>query len=689
MDFQLPDLYDKRCTSIAMSSGRLTNWVHCSHAYWLRWLVISSFLLAMMLMVVASRELATKQPDSPVALWQSAAYHVPRDDYTMSATTENAVNRVTDLTAAGTRTNSTTTGTSTGNMGAGSTMITGTDTPSGSYSTSASVSGLHVVHPVGYAPYLANHEGNFVLLRGVDDNALVQYPSDYPEAPPVSAADMAEMAALGFNFLRLPVSWSEIMPSPGSLNQSYLAKVSQVVHWAAQYGIGVLVDMHQDNYSATLCSRRECDGAPSWAVVDGNASCTPSAFLTPCVYEAFRNFWANVSVDGKPLQQWYLQAAISVAKSAGASSQTSNVVGIELMNEPNPTGPGVFEQQSLYPFYKYMIKGLRNAGIAVPLWFEPSAARNFTNNALPEAARFSIDPNLVYAVHMYTGVFSPPFSSNVPFSDLQSSYSYAKKEANVFGTPWMVDEFGSNPTPAWNKWLTEQILLQNNYGVGSGFWLWKQRSGYWYDWSLVNLNGSIHSGNIRAQLLGIPHVDTMPGRLVSTSATPSQLNVVVDGSGGMATLWGGVAVYQGGTTLVPHTLRYVAVDGHPVSSSCRKVTFQNSSVNLGGCLLTINVPSGCQEIVVTESRISLPLSQPQCPSPSTSTTTATPNTSGPASQSKSPNNQVPDTSAKILASANTPSTPTGEPWYGWLWWLLVAMIALAGTVILTYRKESY
>ncbi len=28
MDFQLPDLYDKRCTSIAMSSGRLTDGAH-------------------------------------------------------------------------------------------------------------------------------------------------------------------------------------------------------------------------------------------------------------------------------------------------------------------------------------------------------------------------------------------------------------------------------------------------------------------------------------------------------------------------------------------------------------------------------------------------------------------------------------------------------------------------------------
>ena len=557
-------------------------------------------------------------------------------------------------------------------------------TTSGTASPNALVTGLHVEHPSGYTPYLANSQGNFVLLRGIANNALVQYPSDYGEAPPVSSSDLAEMAALGFNFLRLPVSWSEIMLSPGAIDQQYLDKVAQVVQWAAKYGIGVLVDMHQDNYSAALCTRRECDGAPSWAVVDNGVSCAPNPIDTPCVHNAFRNFWANIEVHGKPLQQWYLQAAIAVAKAAGAATRFSNIVGIELMNEPNPTGPGVFEQQSLYPFYRKMINGLRSAGIVVPLWFEPSAIRNFLNNALPQAEKFSSDPNLVYAVHMYTGVFSPPFSSSVPFSDLQSSYSYAKQEAAVFGTPLVADEFGSNPTSAWNRWLYNQIALQNTYRVGSAFWLWKQRTGYWYNWSLVNLDGSLHHSNIRAQVLGMPHIDGVPGRLVSTTASAGNLSATVDGPGGVATIWGGVVVRSGGATLQPHTVRYVSINGHPTQVNCQPISYQTSNVSLGGCLLSVHIPAGCQLIVagISSSSASSVSAKPSCPPPAKPATVTAPSPSPSPSALTNTTSSAGNTSSAYTGNLTVPAASTGKPWNGQLWWWMDGLAAMLGFCLL-------
>ncbi len=556
---------------------------------------------------------------------------------------------------------------------------------SGCHQIKCTVTGLHVEHPYGYTPYLANGQGNFVLLRGVADNALVQYPSDYGEAPPVDSSDLAEMAALGFNFLRLPVSWSEIMPSPGVINQQYLDKVVQVVNWAATYGIGVLVDMHQDNYSATLCTRRECDGAPSWAVVDDGASCTPNVIDTPCVYNAFRNFWADITVHGKPLQQWYLQAAVAVAKAAGATARSNNIVGVELMNEPNPTGPGIFEQQSLYPFYRRMINGLRGAGIVAPIWFEPSVIRNFLNDALPDAVKFSSDSNLVYAVHMYTGVFSPPFSSSVTFSDLQSSYSYAAQEAAVFGAPLVVDEFGSNPTTAWNKWLYDQISLQNTYRVGSAFWLWKQRTGYWYNWSLVNLDGSLHPDSIRAQILGLPHIDSVPGRLVSMLSSAGKLSATIDGPGGIATFWGGVVVHSGGSTLQPHTIRYVSINDHPVKPSCQLVSYKTSSVFLDGCMISVNVPAGCQLIVASTSPSTSATSEkPTCPPPTKLTTVTPPSTHNPAAPAGSTGSTGTHSDNTSTIQPTVPVVSTGKPWKGWLWWWAVGLAALLGLCLLIW-----
>lgn len=462
----------------------------------------------------------------------------------------------------------------------------------------AVVEGLHVVHPTGGTPYLADASGRFVMLRGVDDNALVQYPTDYAEAPPLVRSDLAEMAALGFNFLRLPVSWSRIMPHPGTLDRAYLARVAQVVRWARASGIGVLVDMHQDNYATVDDHTQEADGAPGWAVVDHGVPCTKELTTTKCALASFHSFWSNVTVANKPLQTWYLEAAIAVAKAAGATHRAANVVGVELMNEPWPTGTS-FEQDSLSPFYRRMIDGLRRAGVVSPLWFEPSILRDVTNDALGAATPFSADPNLVYAVHIYSGVFSQPSGPTASLPSMVVSYANAAKEAAAFHTPFVVDEYGSNATPAWNGWLQAQLHLQNAYTVGSGFWLWKQRVGRWYDWAVVHLNGSLRRGTARAQLLSQPHVDAVPGNLVATRARDDHLSATVEGPGGKALLWGGTVVTSGGATLTRRTLRHVTIDDHPVPAACHHVRFVTSTVGLAGCLLSVEVPAGRHTVVAT------------------------------------------------------------------------------------------
>lgn len=462
----------------------------------------------------------------------------------------------------------------------------------------AAVEGVHVVHPAAGTPYLADGTGRFVLLRGVADNALVQYPADYREAPAVGRRDVEEMAALGFDFLRLPVSWSRIMPRPGRISHAYLDEVARVVRWAGEAGIGVLVDMHQDNYSAVTYRSHEADGAPAWAVLDHGTPCTVEATTTACALAAFASFWSDEAVDGKPLQAWYLEAAAAVARAAGADRRSSPVVGVELMNEPWPTS-GSFEQASLYPFYRRTIAGLRRAGVVAPLWFEPSVYRDASNDARAQAAVFSPDRDLVYAVHAYAGVFSPPYSPTASIPTLRTSYANAAQEATTFGTPLDVDEYGSAATPAWNGWLTTQLDLQDAYRVGSGFWLWKQRRGHWYDWSVVRLDGRLRSGTLRAQILSRPHVDAVPGDLLATSATGEHLSARVRGPGGTALLWGGTVVRAGGPTTTHRTLDHVTVDGHPVAATCRRVTYQAAGVRLAGCLLSFHVPAGTHRLVAT------------------------------------------------------------------------------------------
>lgn len=459
--------------------------------------------------------------------------------------------------------------------------------------------GVHVVHPSASGAYLADSTGHAVILRGVNDNALVEYATDYPQAPSIGVADFTEMAALGFNFLRLSVSWSRIMPTPGVINQPYLDQVARVVSWARSNGIGVLVDMHEDNFSWQSYPGHEADGAPGWANLYDGTPCTPNVSTTACSLAAFKNFWADTPVAGKPIQTWYLQAMLAVAKAAGATSTQSNVVGVELMNEPWPSGPSPFEVQSLYPFYNRMIGGLRASGVVTPIWFEPSLVRNVTDTAVAGAARFSTDDNLVYAVHIYTGVFSPPFSPTDSVPAMHTSYANAATEAATFGTPFVVDEYGSSATPEWNSWLSAQLGQQDAYRVGSSFWLWKQQLGKWDNWATVHIDGSLRSTTLRAQILSEPHVDAVPGTLVATTSTTNALSVTTAGNGGQATVWGGTVVTRGGPSTMTSTLRKVTIDGKSTRSTCRVMSYTTSATGLSGCHLTFSVPTGNHVIDVT------------------------------------------------------------------------------------------
>lgn len=57
------------------------------------------------------------------------------------------------------------------------------------------------------------------------------------------------MRQLGLQVVRLELSWSLLEPRPGVYDQAYLARIEQVVGWAAEEGVYVLLDMHQNAYS--------------------------------------------------------------------------------------------------------------------------------------------------------------------------------------------------------------------------------------------------------------------------------------------------------------------------------------------------------------------------------------------------------------------------------------------------------
>lgn len=442
----------------------------------------------------------------------------------------------------------------------------------------------------GERAYISDGRGRELLLRGINSNALVQYPDYFQQTVPLRRADIAEMAALGFNFLRLPISWSRLEPAPGRFSGRYLATIERIVGWAESEGMWVLVDFHQDRYNRHLRPGDEADGAPDWATFTDGQPCEEAFFLSPCSIAAYDNFWTDRETAGQGLQGHYLDALLAVSRRLRADRR---LLGLELMNEPTfgSTTPPAFEREQLWPFERRMIRGLRADGEQRMIWFEPNILRDTLDYDSGDPERFSRDRNLVYAPHIYTGTFN---GGDTP--QLEASYAAAAQEARTYGAAWVDDEWGGGSDPKAERLRAENLALQDRYRVGGAFWMWKQRPGF-YDWQTVEPDGALRDDSLRAQQLSRPHVDAVPGRLGSTAYSDGLLRARVRGRrGGVARLWSGTVVRRGGATLLERPLVRAFVDGKPVRERLRAKAFRTDAVALRGYRVRVPVPPGLHDI---------------------------------------------------------------------------------------------
>jgi endoglycosylceramidase len=412
--------------------------------------------------------------------------------------------------------------------------------------SSATVSG-RISAPGG--PYLYDSRGRVVFFHGVD--AVYKYaPYElYPDPKKpwnFSAADALLMARLGFNVVRLGMTWSGLEPgtapandpaickpaaptNSGQFNQAvlnrYVARLTKTVDLLGRFHIYTILDMHQDVYNEIF----EGEGAPDWAVcTNGVPSVDPPGrwsleYGTKAAGIAFSHFWHN-NAQGD-LQGQYDQVWGDVAQ---AFKGNHWVLGYDPFNEPFSTslirlGDGHFDSQ-LECFYtgtahvgapSHGAPALRcpkadPAQGVVPtilandpthlIFDEPD---NYASRGLPTYIGPMDFPNLVFNVHIYCGARSPVTgnptdiaacaaqeerSLGVRASDRPEMASPAQPN----GPAWVVTEFGATSDPHLLAPITAALDAQQ---VSWIYWAWK-----YYgdptgsaDESLVKANGHLRS----------------------------------------------------------------------------------------------------------------------------------------------------------------------------------------------------
>ncbi len=303
--------------------------------------------------------------------------------------------------------------------------------------------------------WLRDAQGRVIVIHGV--NVSQKVPPYLPDSLPPTAttADaapyFANVAHAGFNAVRLIIIWAGLEPTPGVFNAAYLDQIGQEVRMCADDGLLVLLDMHQDLYSRSLCYG---DGAPAWAcyltgydVSQCNASVWGLNYLVPAVTQSFQDFWDDdPAPDGAGLQEHY--AAVWQRVAAYFATDTA-VLGYEIMNEPYPGKYSLvstdFEVKALAPFYEKAARAIRKADPSHLIMFEPSDTMENVFHNYDTGISVTTFPtdfkDLAFAPHYYP-LSSGSAIDNSDITSLRTTIPEIARVSAVMKTPFIIGEMG-------------------------------------------------------------------------------------------------------------------------------------------------------------------------------------------------------------------------------------------------------
>jgi len=292
--------------------------------------------------------------------------------------------------------------------------------------------------------------GRTVILRGVN---YPGYEKNFWSQEPQLHNQYAYyyFRQLGFNVVRLPISWANLEPQPGLFDPNYLQSfVDQDVQWAKAAGIYIILDMHQYNWAEKFGG----SGAPDWAV-----QAYPANELG--LREAVSEFWADDNLQAHLLSVW-TQLAQHYANEPA-------VAGYDIFNEPwiytsiiptlNATRVDAFDTKA--------IQAIRAADKNHILFLEPA---NLDNFKIPPTT------NIVWSPHFYPLAFANeyyPQNSTLLQLDFEAKY---KTFVIGLNAPMFIGEFGAFiPDPGSSvRWTQDAVTLFDQNNASWAWWAYTE-----------------------------------------------------------------------------------------------------------------------------------------------------------------------------------------------------------------------
>ncbi len=273
----------------------------------------------------------------------------------------------------------------------------------------------------------------------------------------------------GFNFARLLFEWYAFEPTEGIWEKSYISNYAKRVSWAAENGIYVLVDMHQDIYGVGF----KANGAPAWTCnskyyIEARKHWLPIWWMNYYqggVIACFDHFWNSRNFLWKHFGETWRRIAEKF-------HNHPYVLGFEFLNEPFPGsyGPYEFEKNILFNFYTYLGRIIRKEAPEKLLFFEPSIMRGagFVSSLPPLPFN-----QIVYSPHYY----DPTIHQGGEYISSKKGLYYGiltdrLQEAKYQHAAMILGEYG-----AWGpdligtaRYLNDLLDVADELKIGTAFW---------------------------------------------------------------------------------------------------------------------------------------------------------------------------------------------------------------------------
>jgi endoglycosylceramidase len=285
--------------------------------------------------------------------------------------------------------------------------------------------------------------------------------------------------------IRLLVTWANVEPTKGTIDEDFVAQVDEYVAKAAEHGIYSVIDMHQDAYTTFLFTEdpTDCkggtapakgwDGAPKWAVIsDDLSTCLAGSDRnsSPAVNRAWNNFYDDV--DG-------IRSAFAAmwGKVAEHFAGRPEVAGYDLLNEPETSLP----EAELAPKYQALlvdvIDAIRKAESSADfdhiIFVEPTVPAGNPSNGLviPDPKGAGVDTaNISASVHNY--------SESIGGGSIEGLNDGIEGIIAGIGVPNWGGEYGFWDTSAETLQKARRYAADEDaHRWGGAWWQWRQSCG--------------------------------------------------------------------------------------------------------------------------------------------------------------------------------------------------------------------